>query len=317
MDNNNQQNKGVFAWVGLVIMTLATGALGFLYFDQKKQTEGKELTIVAKAKELAFTQTKLDSVSRALDEKIAEVEKLGGDLTELLKVKSRLEADKVALRKGNKFEMAKYETKIKEYESFLATKDVEIAKLKEENGVLLASNQTLSSEVGTLKTEREELTKTKQQLSDSVVTYVAKNRELSDKVAIGAALKAENLKVLAVTPKGKVKEDDRYRAKRVDKLKVLFTLPSNPLTAQEEKEIIVRVLDPEGAVLSDEATGSGKFSWKGQDMLFTTKNRVAYQNSNQMVEMVYDNPQKLRSGKYSVELYAEGFQIGSGNFVIR
>jgi len=130
-------------------------------------------------------------------------------------------------------------------------------------------------------------------------------------------LKAENIKVLAVTPKGKVKDDDAYRAKRVDKIKLQFNLPSNPLTQSDEKEIFVRVLDPDGAVISDDAMGSGKFNWKGQEMVFTTKNVVPYQNSNQIVEMTYDNAQKFRPGKYSVEVYAENFRIGTSNFTIK
>lgn len=314
---SNQEKKSTFAWVGLVIMTMATAILGFMFFDQKDQTETKEVAIVEKAKELAFTQTKLDSVSRSLDAKIAEIQQLGGNVEELMKVKARLEADKVALRKNNKFEIAKYTAKIKEYEQFLADKDTEITKLQEENGVLLSSVQTLSTENTGLKTEKEVLTQTKQQLSDSVTNYSVKNRELSEKVAIGAALKAENIKILAVTPNGKVKNDDAYRSKRVDKIKLQFTLPPNPLTEPEEKEIFVRVLDPEGAVISDEAMGSGKFSWKGQEMMFTTKNLVAYQNGNQMVEMTYDNAQRFRPGKYSVEVYAEGFRIGTSNFTIK
>jgi hypothetical protein len=314
---SNQQNKGTFAWVGLVIMTLAAGAFGFMYFDQKDQTETKEVAIVEKAKELAFTQTKLDSVSRNLDAKIAETQQLGGNIEELMKVKARLEADKANLKKNNRFEIAKYTAKIKEYEQFLADKDAELVKLREENGVLTATNQTLSTENTGLKTEKEALTQVKQQLTDSVMTYSSQNRELSEKVAIGAALKAENIRVLAVTPKGKVKNDDSYRAKRVDKIKLQFNLPSNPLTQPDEKEIYVRVLDPDGAVISDEAMGSGKFNWKGQEMMFTTKDRVAYQNTNQTVEMIYDNAQKFRPGKYSVEVYAEGFRIGSSNFTIK
>lgn len=314
---SNQQNKGTFAWVGLVIMTLAAGAFGFMYFDQKDQTETKEVAIVEKAKELAFTQTKLDSVSRNLDAKIAETQQLGGNIEELMKVKARLETDKANLKKNSRFEIAKYTAKIKEYEQFLTEKDVELVKLREENGVLTATNQTLNTENTGLKTEKEALTQVKQQLTDSVMTYSSQNRELSEKVAIGAALKAENIKVLAVTPKGKVRDDDSYKAKRVDKIKLQFNLPSNPLTQPDEKEIYVRVLDPDGAVISDEAMGSGKFNWKGQEMMFTTKDRVAYQNTNQTVEMIYDNAQKFRPGKYSVEVYAEGFRIGSSNFTIK
>jgi hypothetical protein len=321
MQNDQQstrQNSNPFIWVAIVLFALATGAFGFLYFDQKKTSEQQEVTINEKARQLAFTQTKMDSVSAALDSRIAEVQKLGGDITELETVRKRLEADKVALRKGNRIEIAKYTAKIKEYEAFMVEKDVEIAKLREENGVLIATNTTLNTENTGLKTEKETLTQAKQALTDTLTTVSSRNQELTEKVSLGASLKAQNLKVLAVNTKGKVKEDDAYKAKRVDKIRLQFTLPENPLTKQEEKEIVVRVLDPDGAVLSDEAIGSGKFNAKnGEEMVFTTKGVVPFTNNNQLVELTYDKSDKFRPGKYNVELYSEGYRIGQGNFTIR
>jgi hypothetical protein len=307
--------------IGLAVMTLIAAVLGYLYFDKKQLADQKEVTIVEKAKELAFTKTKLDSVSTVLDAQIAIVKQLGGKVDDLMAVKARLEADKESLKKTGSLDLAKFNTKIKEYDVFLANKDVDITKLKEENGILTASNQTLvstnqtlSTDVESLKTEKTSISKA---FSDSMTVFTTRTKELAEKVSIGASLKAENVHVVAILPNGKVKDSDNYRASRVDKIKVLFSLAENQLTKQEPKEIMLRVLDPDGAILSDAAIASGKFTFKGQEMVYTAKNAVAYSNSNQSVEMIYDNTENFRAGKYSVELYSEGFKIGAGSFAIK
>lgn len=312
-----EQKKQSTAWVIVAILAVAVAALGFLFFQQRAELTDQEATVMEKVREVASTRTKLDSISTVLNMKIAEVEKLGGDVEELNKMKAQLEADKVALSRSKKVETGKYLTKIKEYETFLAEKDTEIAKLREENQLLATSNDSLNVQVGSLQTERQTLVQRQTELSDSVMTYTAQNKELSEKVNRAAALKAQNFKVLAVTSKGKTRDDDAYKAKRVDKIKMVFDLPENPLTRQETKDIYVRVLDPNGAVLADDATGSGEFEVNGQETKFSSRESVAYLNNNQKVEMVYDNSSQFRPGKYSVELYAEGYRIGGGNFVIR
>ncbi len=314
---NEAQKKQSTAWAVVVVLAIAVAMLGFLFFQQRAELTDQEAVIMEKVNEVSATRTKLDSLSTALNMKIAEVEKLGGDVEELNKVKAQLEADKVALSRSKKVETGKYLAKIKEYETYLTEKDTEIARLREENQLLASSNDSLNTQVGSLRSEREVLVQRQTELSDSVMTYTAQNKELSEKVNRAAALKAQNLKVLAVNSRGKAKDNDAYKAKRVDKLKLVFDLPENPLTRQETKDIYVRVLDPEGAVISDDATGSGEFEINGQETKFTSRESVAYLNNNQKVEMVYDNSSQLRPGKYSVELYAEGYRIGGGNFVIR
>jgi hypothetical protein len=150
-----------------------------------------------------------------------------------------------------------------------------------------------------------------------MAVFTARTKDLSDKVSIGASLKAEGVHVVAVFPNGKVKDKENYKASRVDKIKVLFSLAENQLTKLEPKEIMLRVLDPDGAILSDAAIASGKFTFKGQEMVYTAKNTVTYQNNNQAVEMTYDNTENFRAGRYSVELYSGGFKIGSGSFAIK
>lgn len=311
MENNSQKSKTNGALLAaLIIMTGLAGVSSYLYFDQKKVSENQEVTISERVEELSTTRVKLDSISTALDAKIAEVQKLGGDVSELEKMKVQLEQDKASLRKGSRISIAKYDAKIKQYEAFLVEKDTLIANLQRENVTLASNVKVLDEENTGLKTERQKLT-------DSVTTVVSQNQELSTKVTRAAALKAQNVKVFAVNAKGKVKEDDSYKAKRLDKIKLVYTLLDNPLTKEEPKDVFVRVLDPSGAVVSDMANGSGTFSVDGNETIYTTKQTVNYTSNGQSVELLYTRGIPYKPGKYTVELYSEGFRIGSGEFAVR
>lgn len=311
MENNPRRPKTNGALLAaLIIMTGLAGVSSYLYFDQKKVSENQEVTISERVEELSTTRVKLDSISTALDAKIAEVQKLGGDVTELEKMKVQLENDKASLRKGNRISLARYEAKIKQYEAFLIEKDTLISNLQRENVTLATNVKVLDEENVGLKTER-------QKLADSVSTVVTQNQELSTKVTRAAALKAQNVKVFAVNSKGKVKEDDAYKAKRLDKIKLVYTLLDNPLTREEPKDVFVRVLDPQGAVVSDMANGSGTFSVDGNETIYTTKQTVNYTSNGQNVELLYTRGIPYKPGKYTVELYSEGFRIGAGEFAVR
>lgn len=311
MENSPQKSKTNGALLAaLIIMTGLAGVASYLYFDQKKVSENQEVTISERVEELSTTRVKLDSISTALDAKIAEVQKLGGDISELEKVKAQLEEDKASLKRGNRVSLAKYDAKIKQYEAFLTEKDTLIANLQRENVTLATNVKVLDEENTGLKTER-------QKLADSVTTVVSKNEELSNKVTRAAALKAQNVKVYAVNSRGKVKEDDSYKAKRLDKIKLVYTLLDNPLTKEEPKDVYVRVLDPTGAVVSDMANGSGTFTVDGNETIYTTKQTINYNNNGQNVELLYTRGIPYKPGKYTVELYSEGFRIGQGQFAIR
>lgn len=309
--SSRNTNSGLKA--ALAVLVLLCGALGFMLINEKKVVQKQEAAIAMRVKELANTQTKLDSIARSLDEKIAEVERLGGDVADLMKVKQQLEQDKSALRRNMSASTQKYEAKIKDYETFLAQKDAEIAQLKQQNEQLAANNEVLNKENSTLKVNLES---TSRAYRDTLTTVAAKNKELSEKVTIASALKAENVKVLAITPRGKEKDDDAYRARRVEKIKVVYSLAKNPIAQPGERDIYLRLLDPQGAVVSNGMDGSA-FYTSGKELLYTAKQKVAYENNGQQVEFVYNRGNKYNPGKYNVELYADGFKIGQGDFVVK
>ncbi|WP_031528761.1 hypothetical protein [Dyadobacter crusticola] len=299
-----KSNTGLL--VGLILMTIIAAVFGYLYYNERTLTTKQSGDLETRVSELAASEIKLDSISKQLDARIQEVQGLGGDVEELQKVKAALENDRIALRKGN----ANMSRKIKDYESFLTKKDEEIAQLREENQQLISQNETLVQ-------EKTELQTSKQAVADSLSTVAAKNSELESKVTMAAALRARNVKVYAISSKGKVREGENVKAKRIDKVRVDFMLEKNPLTQNDNKTIYLRIIDPSGATISDTKTGSGVFDYNGQEQAFTISKDIAYTNSNQDVSILYDRDAAFPSGKYTIELYSEGFSVGEGSFSVK
>ena len=307
----SRNNSRSYLLAALIVLVLLNMLLLYFWYQERQDNKTKDATIAARTEEMLSVKTRLDSVSAQLDVKIAEIQRLGGSVDSLMKVRQQLEVDKRELRNVTSFDSRKYDQKIRNYQALLAQKDVEIARLREENGLLTQRNDSLSQENSGLKVER-------QTLSDSVVSVSTKNQELTEKVTIAAALRAENVTANALNARGKERDGGSYKARQVDKVKISIRLAPNGLAKQGEKELYVRVLDPSGAVLSDLATGSGEFTYNGQGMIYTAMQRFSFDNSRQQIDFVYGRGGKrFNEGRHTIGVYCEGFRIGESEFTVR
>ena len=322
MEFNNQQgqkkdSKGLLL-AALAILALLNVVLIYFFYQEREKNKQQETVMATKTDELVSTRMKLDSISVQLDAKIAEIQQLGGKVDSLVALKAELEKDKSALRnsaKASSFDANKYKQKIANYESILAQKDQEITKLKEELGIATVQNQELNQKVGGLETEKASLQKT---YDDEVGSLNEKNKELAQKVTIASALKAQNIAVNAITARGKEKDGGTYRARRIDKLKIDFDLAANPISQNGTREVFIRILDPEGAILSDMATGSGTFMAGGKETVYTAKQDIEYSNDGTTASVIYSRGgQPLKKGEHTIEIYSEGFRIGTGTFKVK
>jgi hypothetical protein len=316
MEENNQSNNTVLK-AGLVLALLVAGVFAYLYFNKQQETTQYNISITEKTQELLRTNTKLDSISAQLDAKIAEVISLGGQVEELESMKVQLEKDKRQLMSSRNFNSKEFQAKIANYEALLLERDAELAKLREENAILSNQNQMLSSEVVGLKSTNSDLKTEKEFLADSVYRANLQNKELTEKVTLAAALRPINYSISAINSRGRERDGEEFKARRVDRVKIAFKLAENPLTKKENKTIYMRIVDPMGNVISDMATGSGAFNFGGKETVYTTKQNVLYSNSGQTVEFIYSRGTNYEKGAYKVELYADGFRIGQTNFTIK
>ena len=100
-----------------------------IYLDSKeKQTINTDLT--STKQELATTEQRLREISSELDQRIAEITKLGGNVADLEKAKADIEAELNRSRRATGQEIKALKDKVEGYEMLLKNKDEEIEKLK-------------------------------------------------------------------------------------------------------------------------------------------------------------------------------------------
>lgn len=285
----------IYVVVGLAVLLVAALVVNFIRENNLKERNA----------ELMVAYSRLDSIGSEMQAKIIEIEQLGGNIDTLSMIKDSLEIEKAGLlefRDRSYKEINRLKGRVEGYRELLVLKDTEIAELKKVNENLVVENTEL-------KTERNELN---QNLREAKKT----EEKLSEKVQIASRLEIENIKVAALNQKGKPKEDE-FRARQIDKLKVDFNIVKNDVAPVSGKEILMRIIDDNDNVLFDVARGSGTFVLDGKETFYTAKQEILFDNSQQAVSFLYDKGSEYLPGRYVMEVYTDGYLMGSKSFRVK
>ncbi|MBC8111205.1 MAG: hypothetical protein H7Y04_09125 [Verrucomicrobia bacterium] len=306
-ENRNKRLRSIL-WAVIGLLLASNIVVLYLLFNKNEQINSQSTTIAAQSDSIRTTVAKLDSIDKELNIRIDEIKKLGGDVTTLEQVKTELEKDKANLIANNKasgFTIQKYKDKIVQYEAMLTKKDEEINKLKGVNTELLSENTGLKE--------------TQVKLSDSIGGITKEKQGLQEVVRVASALKAENIQVFAVSESGKERDDkdNEFRAKRVDKVKIVCQLAENKVAKIEGKTVYLRIIEPDNVTLSDAASGGGSLTIEGNEIPYTAKQEFIFNNERQKITFNYRKGTVYKSGRHRAEMYAEGFKIGEGTFTIK
>ena len=268
------------------------------YNDKAELTEQKANV----EEDLASTMQRLKEIQTELDQKISEIQKLGGDYKDLQKAKAEVDAQlKRNVARSSKA-IKELKDKVEGYEELLILKDDEIEKLKSANKELFSENRQLKTQ--------------KNVLNDSINKLSSTKDALASKVAIASQLKAENVSVMSVNAKGKERESP-FKNKQLEKLKVEFNLAENKVAPIEGKNIMIRVVDENGQVLFDLAKGSGTFMLNNKEEFYTAAQEILFDNTKQKLVFLYEKGSEYASGNYSVEIYTDGYLMGSVQFAVK
>lgn len=302
VESIQEPKKGnkVSIFIGLLLVIILIQSVK-IYFDYKEKVEVKE-QLATTEEDLGATMQKLKEIQTELDQKIAEVAKLGGDVKDLQKAKAEVELELKRNNKRSAKALQELKDRVEGYEELLKLKDDEIDKLKHVNTQLFSENKNL---------------KTKQnKLSDSITQLSKGKDELATKVAIASQLKAENISVKAVNNKGKERESP-FKNRQLQKLKVEFNLAENKVAPIEGKKIIIRVIDENNQVIFDVAKGSGTFIYNGKEEFYTSAQEILFDNTKQRLTYFYEKGSEYTAGKYTVEIYSNDYKIGAGMFEVK
>ena len=127
-----------------------------------------------------------------------------------------------------------------------------------------------------------------------------KAQELNNKVRQGSVINARGIRMVALNARSK----EVSRIKNAERLRVDFTLTANALATPGEKTIYVRILSPDGYVLSSESVPT--FEFEGERLSYSASRDVDYQNEDLNIGIFYTGS-GFTAGTYQVQIYCDGF----------
>jgi hypothetical protein len=305
MENMNDMNvnkKGQSkAWILIVILIAALALLAWLYLSTRSRLGG---LLEEKEMQRVEQQHELDSL-------IAEHNNIKleyGSFSDSLAVKdSIIQANAIEIRKllDTQYEFYKVKKKLEKL------RFISQGYLKQ-----IDSLYTVNKE---LKEENQEIRSSYQKEQQKTSTLQKDKEALNEKVTMAAVLKAYKITAAGVRGNGD-KERATDKAKRVEKVKVCFTLGENPLLSAGAKNVYIRIARPDKMILSQGKGDDYSFSYKGEIMQYTMRSTVNYQNLAMDVCAYWINrstKENLPDGTYVVSVYADDFEIGQTSFELR
>jgi len=285
----------------IIVLLLINGFLLWQLFDKRGNLETAQHSLQATSLERDNLQTELDQVRNEFDRINEENVGLSSQLTERdEEIKAKVSEIQRLIRHGDAAQLRQARS--------------ELSKLKELNKSYLTTidslntlNQELNRQNVTLTTDLTEHRTRVQSLSDENVV-------LSNKVAVGSMLKANDVRATGVKFRSSGKEVETGRAGQAEKIRTCFTLMENLVIDRGPKDIFVRILGPDGAILS---TNSETFLFKGQPTIYSTRETIDYENAETDLCVYWSKGSNYAKGTYTAEIYSDGMQIGKSNFQLK
>lgn len=296
-DKEKNQSNRVFLILA-VILLLLSGILGWQLYEQKKAND----QLVVEKAQLAEDKEQLTGELDELLGKYADMEDENGQLSAELEEQRQLIKqlmEDVEKYKGDAEKLGWYRSQLKAFKDKYAT-------LEAKYDSLATVHDSLQGEYGNLQGEYSKQTGLNKELTNE-------NMNLANKVAMGSVLTAYKIAFEGVRGK---KDKPNTRANRVEKLRICFTLSENPITEKGAKTLYVRLVGPDGKVLSK---GRGdEFEFEGSMMTYSTTQDLNYDGTSQDLCIFYPAPaEKFQEGKYTVELYIDKALIGTASVTFR
>jgi DNA repair ATPase RecN len=233
-----KNNSVTYLTILIVILGIAFIVLGYLWYTQKQESE----RIIAKLEEYStFITEQKDSLEFELRGIIVQYDSLMTE-NDTMNMKIAAQQDKIEqllrIRMSDAEKIRKYEKELGTIRKVLRSYIVQIDSLNTRNQILMAENKELRNKSTQVENINRQLSEEKEELlaiTDEAKTLIARNP-----VTLGLNKRS--------------REQDKFS--KVEKLRTDFTVQKNTVIEPGPKTIFMRVLRPDGIVLSSPDPGS-------------------------------------------------------------
>lgn len=291
------KRKNTWIYVGIIALLLATN----IYLFLQKKNERQEKLVVTE--QLQQSTSEKEVLQNEYNAALARLDDLTSQNANLKKKLSSRDSD-----------IQHTKDRIK---AILANANATQTELKEARSLIKGLNQKIDDyeiQIAALKKQNQTLTGER----DSVVV---KNDSLQKRIDVAKRLHASNIQLIPINlRRGGRKEITTEKARKVDLLRVSFDIDENLLAEDGSKEFDIRIVNPDGILLSNAALGSGSFiDTKGKTQYYSVSKVVNLTSGMplQGIDVDWRQAASYEKGAYIVEVYSEGQLIGQGTASLR
>lgn len=286
----------------LLLLLLLIGSNVFWYFKFNSVSDEfrKEANLLNESDKLRnelVTELKAQkgdnmALNKTIDEKIMEIERKSRSIDSMIRAGQFTEKD-------------------------LATVKSMLASLAREKDKYISQIQQLKNEVDSLRGETHSLQQNLATKQDEVNALRAENNFLFNKAQKAAMLQGGNFFASGVSFRRNGRENISTSVRSIDKIKICFDLLPNEVADPGNKQILIRIISPDGSTIYNETSyGSGKFKYGGFESLYTFSKSIAYTNDKISDCAYISTPATVFKGKYTVQYYCDGYKLGETFFVL-
>lgn len=275
-----------------VLAVVIVGMVVFLVMNNSKHEEDKQILAAEKQvienqlEDLQYTYAALKTDNDTLSVQLLEEQERVELLLEKIK-KAEI---------SNRSQLKKYEDELGTLRAIMRNYVTQIDSLNNLNQQLMAENRQIREENQQTQIRADELAQ--------------KTTELSNRVEVGAVLKARDVIAVGLNSKGK----ENARAKNVEKIRVCFTIIENSLTEKGPRNVYLRVKGPDGIILA--SSEDNLFASGDGQLVYSAAREVDYQGDDIEMCIFADTP-NTQKGTYELTLYSGGMLIGSGSIAFK
>ncbi len=293
---NSKINKILIAVVVLEAIVLI-----WLLIDRTQQKKEFQKTIT----ELSEVNTEKQKVTQELNDMLQQYENLKTDNAE---VNAKLEEEQEKIKKlivelrtvkrNDRYKIAQLEKETVTLKNIMKHYIKQIDSLNTVNQQLVVENTKVKKQYNNVLQETQEL----EEVRDS----------LDSKVKKAAVLKTYGLQALPLNRWGR----NTKRAGWVKKIKICFTLAANDIAYTGTRKVYLRIANPEGRILTN--SQSSNFDYNGKSIAYSIVRDFAYKGEDTQICMFWDaEDQVIMRGKFNIDIFVDGKNIGKSSFVLK
>jgi len=297
-EETRKDSTKIYFFVVAIAALLATN----VYFYVKyKNTDDKvyELT-----EEKVSMEAEIDRIEAELD----RLTDANIELNAVLKsaqdsARSTIAALRAELAKSNltREQLGKAQHEINQLRQQVANYALEIERLRSRNAQLIS--------------ERDELKEEMSSSSDRLAELEAQHTDLVDMVKLASAIKVSSISTNGIRQRSNDRESVETRARRVDYIRIDFTLADNPLAHIGDHDVYLRVIDPNGNLRTSD--DYGLFEVEGRQMQYTDKTTIGFKNDGAAYTINWADSRDFQKGTYTILLYADNAKMGQSSVVLK